>query len=120
MDTVKAMAMRWSLGGLFGLKKQPPPKPRPSETRFHAVSIIPGGNACAAAHRFTKQRFLSAHAPRLPLPTCDAALCTCHYKHHKDRRAGPRRRGDWGGPIVAQFTGTERRRTRGRRAEDMD
>lgn len=118
MDTVTAMALRWSLGGLFGRRKQPPPKPRPPETKFHAVSIIPGESACAAAHRFTKQRFLSAHAPRLPLPTCDAARCTCHYKHHKDRRAGPRRRGDWGGTLVAQYTGTERRRTRGRRADD--
>src|SRR4029079_9582440 len=63
MDTVTAMAQRWSMGGLFGRKKQPPPKPRPPETQFHAVSIIPGGNACAAAHRFTRQRFLSAYIP---------------------------------------------------------
>ena len=111
------MAMRWSLGELLGLKKQPPHKPRAQETEFHAVSIIPGEDACAAAYRFTGQRFLSARAPRLPLPTCDVARCTCRYKHHKDRRAGPRRRGEVG-MMVASYGGTERRRSRGRRADD--
>jgi len=119
MDTVTAMVQRWSLGGLFGRKKQPPSKPRPPETRFHAVSIIPGPGACAAAHRFTGRRFLAALAPRLPLPTCDSARCTCRYRHHKDRRAGPRRRGE-GGRIVAHYAGAERRRTRGRRADDKN
>jgi hypothetical protein len=119
MDTVTAMALRWSLGGLFGRKKQPTPKPRPAESRFHAVSIIPGEDACAAAYRFTGRRFLSAHAPRLPLPTCDAPHCTCRYKHHKDRRAGPRRRGEVG-MMVAYYSGAERRRSRGRRATDRE
>jgi hypothetical protein len=113
------MASRWSLAGLFGPKKRPLPKPRPVETKFHAVSIIAGAGACAAAHRFTKQRFLSEYAPRLPLPTCDSAVCTCHYKHHKDRRAGPRRRGEVG-MMVALYQGSERRRSRGRRATDRD
>jgi hypothetical protein len=119
MDTVTAMALRWSLGGLFGRKRQPPLKPRPAHTQFHAVSIILGEGACAAAHRFTGRRFLSAHAPRLPLPTCDAPRCTCRYKHHKDRRAGPRRRSEVG-MMVAPFMGTERRRSRGRRVDDRD
>jgi hypothetical protein len=109
--------MKWSLGELFGLKKQLPPKPRPAESKFHAVSIIPGEEACSAVYRFTGQRFLSAHAPRLPLPTCDVARCTCRYKHHKDRRAGPRRRSDVG-MMNAYYNGAERRRSRGRRADD--
>jgi len=108
--------MKWSLGELLGLKKHPPPKPRPPTT-FHAVSIIPGEDACSAAYRFTGQRFLSAYAPRLPLPTCDVARCTCHYKHHKDRRAGPRRRSEVG-MMTAPYSGSERRRSRGRRADD--
>jgi hypothetical protein len=110
---------KWSLGELFGLKKPPPPaKPRPpGSKKFHAVSIIPGERACAAAYRFTGQRFLSAYAPRLPLPTCDSPHCTCRYKHHKDRRAGPRRRSEVG-MMTASYSGSERRRTRGRRAED--
>jgi hypothetical protein len=111
------MAMKWSLGELLRLRKQPPAKPRPAESKFHAVSIKPGDNACAAAHRFTGQRFLAAHAPRLPLPTCDASRCSCRYKHHKDRRAGPRRRSEVG-MMTASYSGSERRRTRGRRADD--
>jgi hypothetical protein len=111
------MAMRWSLGVLFGLKRQPPPKPRPDRTQFHAVSIIPGDNACAAAYRFTGQRFLSARAPRLPLPSCDSAVCTCRYRHHKDRRSGPRRHSDMG-MMSGMYNGSERRRSRGRRADD--
>jgi hypothetical protein len=109
--------MRWSLGELFGLKRQPPEKPRAKASKFHAVSIIPGEGACAAAYRFTGQRFLAVHAPRLPLPTCDSARCSCRYKHHKDRRAGPRRR-DEVGMMVAPYAGAERRRSRGRRATD--
>ena len=116
---MKAMPMRWSLGELFGLRKQPPTEPRPPETKFHAVSIILGDDACAAAHRFTGQRFLAHHAPRLPLPTCDSPRCTCRYRHHKDRRAGPRRRSEVG-MMVASYKGSERRRTRGRRADDRD
>ena len=108
---------KWSLGELLRLKKQPPTKPRPPEPTVHAVSIIPGENACAAAHRFTGQRFLTAYAPRLPLPTCDVTRCSCRYKHHKDRRAGPRRRGEVG-MLTAPYSGSERRRTRGRRADD--
>jgi hypothetical protein len=112
------MALRWSLGELLGLKKQPPTQPRPPEkTNFHAVSILPGDNACAAAYRFTGQRFLSVGAPRLPLPSCDAAACTCRYKHHKDRRAGPRRHSDMG-MMSGMYGGSERRRSRGRRADD--
>jgi hypothetical protein len=112
------MATRWSLGDLFGLKK-PPPKPR-NDTAYHAVSIIPGENACAAAYRFTGQRFLASHAPKLPLPMCDARVCICRYKHHKDRRAGPRRRDDVG-LMSAPYSGDERRRSRnrGRRATDQ-
>ena len=71
-------------------------------------------------HTFIRAIDLPQEIRPLPLPTCDAARCTCHYKHHKDRRAGPRRRGDWGGPMVAQYTGSERRRTSGRRADDKN
>jgi len=41
-----------------------------------------------------KQRgilYLSNNAPHLPLPKCDSINCTCHYKHHDDRRSANRR-----------------------------
>ena len=110
-------SLRWSLTGLFKPKKPPPP-PGNSVNPYHAVSVIPGDNACAAAYRFAGQRFLSRQAPRLPLPTCDAPRCECRFKHHKDRRGSPRRSSDMG-MMAGTYAGTERRRTRGRRASDL-
>jgi hypothetical protein len=112
-----AKSRRWSLGGLLGLKKKPPPAVR-VETKYHAVSIIPGEDACPAAYRFTGHRFLSRQAPPLPLPTCDAFQCTCKFKHHKDRRAGPRRRSDIG-LMPGAYAGSDRRGPRGRRVDDF-
>lgn len=67
---------------------------RPAVEPFHAVSIKPGRKCCEAAGQFGQHRFLSAKAPRLPLPGCNAAECTCCYTHFSycrvgyDRRAG--------------------------------
>jgi hypothetical protein len=107
---------RWSLGDLFRLKKRPPPQP-PAANPYHAVSILPGKGACPSAYRLTGLRFLSRNAPRLPLPSCDSAHCTCRFRHHKDRRAGPRRRSDQG-MMSGLWNGPERRRSPGRRADD--
>ena len=104
------------LGGLFG-PKQVPERPAAPSNPYHAVSILPGTCACAAAYRFAGQRFLSRQAPRLPLPSCDSRTCACRFKHHKDRRAGPRRNSDVGLTTMS-FPGKERRQSRGRRAED--
>lgn len=126
---------RWSLGGLFRFKSNPEPKTQdkssgsrsgkypalkgeaPAANPYHAVSILPGLDSCSASHRFAGQRFLSRQAPKLPLPTCDAAHCTCRFKHHKDRRAGPRRRAEIG-LMQGHWQGAEKRRVGGRRADD--
>ena len=134
---------RWSLAGLFRLGRSSPQdarteakadrkhggksvgksavgkaaKPAAESSPYHAVSVIPGVASCAAAHRFTGQRFLSRLAPKLPLPSCDASQCTCRFKHHRDRRSGPRRRGEIG-MMQAHWSGAERRRMGGRRADD--
>jgi hypothetical protein len=63
---------------------------------YHAVSIAPGAQACAAARGLQKKRFLSREAPVLPLKTCDEARCECRYTHHDDRRKGPRRASEMG------------------------
>jgi len=85
---------------------------------YRAVSIILGDAPCSAVHRFTRRRFLSRSAPPLPLPSCDSENCTCHFRRHQDRRAGPRRRSDIG-VMSAPWSGAEKRRpSRGRRAED--
>ncbi|HKE94010.1 MAG TPA: hypothetical protein VKB34_06870 [Povalibacter sp.] len=115
---------RWRpFAALFKSSKPVPAKPQPArdvariQHPFHAVSILPGPGACDSARRFKGLRFLSKDAPRLPLPTCNAAQCNCRFKHHADRRAGPRRRTDQG-MMSGPWNGTERRRTGGRRAED--
>ncbi|HEU4653614.1 MAG TPA: hypothetical protein VFS47_06485 [Steroidobacteraceae bacterium] len=112
---------RWSIANLFKREKPAAPQPTARATQpanpYHAVSIIPGVASCASAHRFAGTRYLSKQAPRLPLPNCDAPECTCRFKHHNDRRAGPRRRADVGF-MPGTFNGVERRATRGRRAED--
>lgn len=105
---------------LFGAKKTPEPQRRQpaASNPYHAVSVLPGTDACAAAYRFSGQRFLSTQAPRLPLPSCDTTTCGCRFKHHKDRRSGPRRNSDIG-MVMAGFSGNnERRQSRGRRATD--
>lgn len=111
-----AKFMGWSLG-LFKAKTATSKNPATPTDPYHAVSIVPGEHACAAAYRFTGHRFLSRQASKLPLPTCDAFHCECRFKHHKDRRAGPRRRSDFG-LMAAGYPGPERRRTGGRRIGD--
>lgn len=68
-----------------------------ADTRFRAVSIRPGENCCEAARQFGRMRFLCAKAPRLPVPECTAATCSCRYVHFADRRSGQDRRAtyDW-------------------------
>lgn len=115
----------WPLAALFKSTRAPE-KPAPASKAasaaratnpWHAVSIIPGPGACGAARRFKGVRFLSKDAPRLPLPACVMAQCTCRFKHHDDRRAGPRRRSEQG-MMSGPYSGSERRRTGGRRADD--
>ena len=86
--------------------------------RYHAVSVVGGPHACAAETLLENVRVLSAEAPRLPLANCGSpGTCQCTYRHHDDRRAGPRRakeRGQLGGPWAM----TDRRRSIGRRETD--
>ncbi len=86
---------------------------------WHAVSIVTPNFCCEAAQRARGARFLSAEAPRLPLPTCTYdASCLCSYKHHSDRRGQPRRRDDVMGLRRRGYTVNERRGNFGRREDD--
>lgn len=118
-ELMSSKSPRWSLSSLlFGKTREQAPTTR-TPNPYHAVSIIPGESACGAAYRFAGKRYLSRQAPPIPLPACDAFHCTCRFKHHKDRRVGPRRTSDIGLiPIV--WNGDERRRAGGRRAEDRE
>jgi hypothetical protein len=85
---------------------------------FHAVSLKYSSSACDAAKAMTGRRFLSAAAPKLPLPQCDATECRCSFAHHADRRSGKDRRSPFNPATYAGGTSTfriERRDTRDRR-----
>lgn len=92
-----------------------------SSGRFHAVSIRAGSGACTAAKALSGERFLSAEAPPLPLPNCDAPRCDCRFQHHEDRRSGKDRRSPFTAGGVSAETGNygiERRDGRERRRSD--
>ena len=87
------------------------------KSAWHAVSITTKSTSCEAARALRSARFLSAKAPRLPLPECTADSCPCAYKHHEDRRGPPRRKSEATGLKRGNVT-QERRGTRGRRETD--
>lgn len=92
-------------------------KPR---LRYHAVEIIAGPDGCPAARELKGVRVLSAEAPRVPLSNCDRPhQCACRYRHHDDRRAGPRRT-DETEALPRTWAYTNRRKLRGRRDQDFE
>jgi hypothetical protein len=87
---------------------------------WHSVSLVTKANSCEAAHACRGKRFLSKHAPRLPLAECTVPdSCACAYKHHDDRRGNPRRKSELTGLKRGKSSTTERRIARGRRQTDL-
>lgn len=80
---------------------------------YHAVSIKAGSGGCAHALELKGRRFLSAEAPRMPVPDCDAETCACVYTHHDDRRVGRDRRTRSAVPRKDRRVGQGRRQTDG-------
>ena len=86
-------------------------------TKFHAVSIRLGSNACTAAKEMQGERFLASEAPQMPLPDCDVTDCQCRFAHYKDRRTKDDRRNPYSGTMgittgklkQEQRTGKDRR-----------
>jgi hypothetical protein len=93
--------------------------PRRTVNPHHAVVVVPGRHACAAAYALRDRRFLSREAPALPLTGCSAGECSCRYEHHGDRRHAVRRARDLAVAIDG-YEGQEQRDTvrRGRRKSD--
>lgn len=86
---------------------------------WHCVSVVAKGACCNHARALRAARFLSAQAPRLPLPQCPAPdRCPCAYKHHADRRSQPRRKDEITGLRQAAKVPQERRVERTRRRSD--
>ena len=94
-----------------------------SNSKFHAVSIRFGSNACQAARKLEGRRYLSSAAPKLPLSECDTTGCQCRFKHHTDRRSGDDRRNAWGQGLGTTMSGQypkEQRKGGERRRDDPD
>ncbi len=88
--------------------------------KYHCVEVMAGPDGCGAAAKLKGVRLLSADAPRLPLATCDMpGHCNCRYRHHDDRRAGPRRAPEKG-MLARPWAYTNRRKVRGRRDADFE
>ena len=86
---------------------------------FRAVVIRSMDGCCEAADRNTGQKFLAAHAPQLPLGTCDKPQqCHCRYKYLSDRRQEARRDEDHGLP-GQPYHGENRRFRRNRRKSEQ-
>jgi len=87
---------------------------------WYAVSVVPGQESCTLVKLHQGTRWLSAEAPRLPVPGCDAKHCDCRYRHYADRRANVQRKQDRDGWV--RYHKGEDRRTggRGRRASDAE
>ena len=100
------------------ITKRPLESRAPPKEPWHAVSVVAGPLACPSAGSCKGKRFLASEAPPLPLPDCASRWrCKCTYRHHADRRAGPRRATELG--MFRHFTGSENRRSPGRRADDV-
>ncbi|HSN70866.1 MAG TPA: hypothetical protein VLT59_05125 [Steroidobacteraceae bacterium] len=99
-------------------KADPKPAPKP---QFAAVSIKPGRPACEAARAAQERRILSARVPKLPLTECTmAADCKCAFVKHPDRRdLDDRRMFGWDGTTQDWYGENNRRKSRGRRTDDI-
>ena len=101
-----------------GRRAKPARSSGAANATFHAVSINFPANACDAARQRADHRFLSSEAPRLPLPECNVLECTCHFRHHKDRRKYQDRRSVSSGGYALGSSGifkAERRQGKDRR-----
>ena len=91
-----------------------------TDTRWRAVRVAPGLMSCKQAQAVKNRIFLARLAPPLPLAGCTQSECSCKYLHMEDRRSGGDRRamlGEFDGHM--SFNRQERRRSPGRRAEDL-
>jgi hypothetical protein len=95
-------------------------KPQKSASKqWHAVTIAAKSSSCEAARAARNTRYLSAQAPRLPLPECSKPdACPCAYRHYADRRSEVRRADDEGGLSRNTSATPERRTQHDRRRSD--
>lgn len=100
-----------TLGGAQRVKVPPALPP------YHAVTVAPTLECCAAARATVAQPILSRSAPRLPLPSCTMPDdCVCRFRKRADRRIGERRFFGASGQNQWSFRDTNKRRRPDRRS----
>ena len=84
------------------------------------MTIVSAANCCGAAKALEGVRVLAEHAPPLPVPNCTIPKeCRCRFKKYLDRREDDQgRRFKYGGERSAWYSGSQRRKSRGRRDQD--
>jgi len=99
------------------MQQRRPQQPSTASTRpavrrrdYRAVSIRCAAEACNAARVLEGKRALPEQLPRLPLSTCNAAICRCTLKRHADRRDSENRRDLYAGLHGIQQTEHSERR----------
>ncbi len=91
-----------------------------SKTTFPAVTIVTGSTRCPAVEAIEDMKILATHAPTLPMANCTMPeACRCRFKKYVDRRDDEQgRRFRLGQGSGAWQSGTQRRKSRGRRPKD--
>jgi hypothetical protein len=105
----------------YPLKKSAPrvgPARLNADGNYRAVSLQPSPNCQAAVKYGAGKRYLLRDMPRVPLANCAmAAICSCKFRKHSDRRDGDRRLlGEV--KTTRWYPGSERREPRCRRSAD--
>jgi hypothetical protein len=108
---------RWGMGGGYG---------RPfflvmgQDKKYPAVTIVAPARRCEAVGALEGLRILATHAPKLPMAGCTMpAQCRCRFQKYVDRREDAEgRRFRYGQESSAWYSGSQRRKSHGRRSAD--
>ena len=87
---------------------------------YPAVTIATRLDCCEAVAALEGMKILATHAPKLPMPDCSMPeRCRCRFQKYSDRRDDEQgRRFHFGGERAAWYTGSQRRKSGGRRTAD--
>ncbi|CAA0100932.1 Uncharacterised protein [Halioglobus japonicus] len=91
------------------------------DSPYRAAEIVVKEGACDTAKALAGTRFLMREVPHIPVVDCVSRRCTCTYLHHSDRRNKDGDRRAHFDTLTSAYVTTghsERRGSRGRRADD--
>ena len=87
--------------------------------KYPAVSLLTSRSCCAAVKALAGSKILATAAPNLPLPDCSMpGQCRCKFQKYSDRRDEDNRRFQFASERSAWYSGSQRRKSSGRRTDD--